>query len=108
MLLPWPRSFSETLRSSETTGALAALHIDHANVGCVNLKRGEYKLALCHFQKALEIARAVKDQISMAKWLHNLSLTYKSMGDPIQAINYELEAERVNRQVAEARASIDE
>ena len=100
--------FSEALRSSEITGALAALHIDHANVGCVHLQRGEYEHALCHFQKALEIARKLEDQISMGKWLRNLSLTHKCLGDSLQALTCELEAERINRQVAEARAaSID-
>jgi len=97
--------FSEALRSSETAGALASVYTDHANIGCVYLRRGEYHIALSHFRKALEIARALGDQISTGKWLHNLSLAYKCMGDTMQATSCDLEAERVNQQVAQARAA---
>jgi len=97
--------FTEALRFSEATGARACMHHDRANIGCVYLQRCEYGTALSHFQKALEIASELGDQISMGKWLRNLSLTYKGMGDPMQAIACELEAESVNRRVAQARAA---
>ncbi len=97
--------FSEALRSSEEAGALASVHTDHANIGAVHLRRGRYEIALSHFQKALEIASGLGDQISTGKWLHNLSLTHKCMGDTMQAMTCALEAERVNQEVAHARAA---
>ncbi len=97
--------FSEALRSSEEAGALASVHTDHANIGAVHLRRGRYEIALSHCQKALEIASGLGDQISTGKWLHNLSLTHKCMGDTMQAMTCALEAERVNQEVAHARAA---
>jgi tetratricopeptide (TPR) repeat protein len=80
------------------------VHTDLANMGCLYLRHGEYAAALSHFQEALDIARQLGDKISIAKWLHNLGFTYARMGNPILAKNYQLEEERMNQQVAAARA----
>jgi tetratricopeptide (TPR) repeat protein len=99
------RYFSEALKSSEAAGGLADMHRDYANIGCVYLRRGEYQSALSHFTKAVEIARGLGDQISIAKWLNNVSLTYRCMGDTARSASYALEAEIVNREIAQARAA---
>jgi len=74
-------------------------------MGALHLCRGEYAAALTHFQEALQIARRLGDKISTAKWLHNLALTYKHMGNPVLAKSCELEKESLDKQVAAARAA---
>lgn len=97
--------FTHALRVSRESGALASLHIDLANMGALHLRRGEYAAAISHFQEALQIARKIGDTISVSKWLKNLSLSYESMGNPELAKSFELESERVNQRVAQARAA---
>lgn len=97
--------FSEALRYSESVNALSGMHTDHANLGAVYLLRGEYRTALAHFQKAMEIARVIGDEISTGKWLYNLSLAYRCLGDTAQSMRCALESERVNLRVAQARAA---
>jgi tetratricopeptide (TPR) repeat protein len=97
--------FSRALDISLRAGAKPSIHIDFANTGNVYLRRGEYSAAIEHYQKALAIARELNDSICIAKWLGNLALTYSRMGSPALAKMYELEAERVNQKVAQARAA---
>jgi tetratricopeptide (TPR) repeat protein len=94
--------FSKALQSSAGT---VSMHTNLANIGCVYLRQGECHTALSYFQKALELARGLGDQISTAKWLRNISLAYKGLGDTMQATSYGLEAEKVEQQVAQARAA---
>src|SRR5262249_31560351 len=92
--------FIHCLKASREAGALASVHIDLANMGALHLSRGEFAAALSHFQEALDIARRLGDKISIAKWLYNVALTYKRMGNPMLAKTYELEKERMDEQVA--------
>lgn len=97
--------FAGALETSRASGALASLHIDLANMGCLLLTRREFAPAIARFQEALDISRKLGDAISTSKWLQNLAVTYTQMGNPILAKNYQLQAERVKEQVAAARAA---
>ncbi|SRR6266436_979584 len=74
--------FSEALKYAQEVGALASQHTDLANIGFVHLSRGEYAAAISDFQRALEIARGLGDEISIGKRLRNLATTYSCMGNP--------------------------
>lgn len=97
--------FAQALQNSQDAGALARHHIDLANMGCLHLRRREHAAALDHFQRAVDIARKLGDSISTGKWLHNLALTYSSMGNPDLAAVYEKEAIAYQKKVAHARAA---
>jgi tetratricopeptide (TPR) repeat protein len=96
--------FTHALRVSRDAGALASLHIDLANMGCLHLRRGEFAAAISHFQEALQIARKLVDEISVSKWLRNLSIAYSQMGNPALSAGFQKQSEEVAKSVETARA----
>ena len=57
-------------------GAKHTYQINLADIGYVYLCGGEYFRAMSHFQAALEIAREIKDPVSIHKWTSNLHIAY--------------------------------
>jgi len=47
-----------------------------ANIGNVYLHRKEYFTAIDYYQRALTLARQIKDQVSVKKWTRNINLAY--------------------------------
>jgi len=47
-----------------------------ANIGNVYLHRRDYLTALSYYQRAISLAREIKDPVSVKKWTYNINLTY--------------------------------
>lgn len=47
-----------------------------ANIGNVYLHRGDYLTAISYYQRALAMAREIKDRVSIKKWTRNINLAY--------------------------------
>lgn len=67
-----------------------------ADIESVYLRRGEFLTAISYYQRALELARKLGDQVSVSKWLRNLSQAYSLLGSPALARGFESEAENLN------------
>jgi tetratricopeptide (TPR) repeat protein len=68
------------LRSAERVnlelGALPNFQVCVANIGNIHCSRGDYLKAIAHYQRALKIARAIKDPVSIQKWSHNIEVAF--------------------------------
>lgn len=60
-------------------GAIPNYQVCVANIGNVYLYRGEYGTAIEHYQRALAMAREIKDPVSIGKWTHNLNIAYSRL-----------------------------
>jgi tetratricopeptide (TPR) repeat protein len=58
------------------SGALHNYQVTVANIGNVYLQRREFFTALSYYEKALGIAREIKDPVSVTKWTYNIRLAY--------------------------------
>lgn len=74
-----------------------------ANIGNVYLYRREFLTAISYYQRALELARELGDQLSIGKWLRNLGQAYAQLGNPALARGFEAEAEIVKNGLAAER-----
>ena len=78
------------------SGATPNYQVCLANIGNVYLYRREFLIAISYYQRALELARQLGDQLSISKWLRNLSQAYSQLGNPELAKGFENEAKQVN------------
>lgn len=62
----------------------------------VYLYRRQFLTAISFYQRALELARQLGDQLSVGKWLRNLAQAYTQLGNPALAKGFEDEAKFVN------------
>lgn len=85
------------------SGAVPNYQVCLANIGNVYLYRREFLTAITYYQRALELARELGDQLSIGKWLHNLAQAYTSLGNPALAKEFENEAKLVNEYLAAER-----
>jgi tetratricopeptide (TPR) repeat protein len=86
-----------------TKGSLSNYQVSLADIGSVHLRRGEFLSAISYYQRALEMARKLGDQVSVGKWLRNLCQAYSLLGSPTLARGFEIEADQVNGRLAEDR-----
>lgn len=85
------------------SGAIPNYQVCLANIGNVYLYRREFLTAISYYQRALELARQLGDQLSIAKWLHNLGQAYTQLGNTAVAEGFEHEAKLVNEQLTAER-----
>jgi len=78
------------------SGATPNYQVCLANIGNVYLYLREFLTAISYYQRALELARQLGDQLSISKWLRNLSQAYSQLGNPELAKGFESEAKQVN------------
>jgi tetratricopeptide (TPR) repeat protein len=64
-------------------GYLVAL----ANIGNVYLHRGDHLTAIEYYRRALELAREIKDPVSIQKWSHNLRLAYARLRQSVDRLD---------------------
>jgi tetratricopeptide (TPR) repeat protein len=50
--------------------------VDLANIGNVYLHRRDYFTALSYYQRAVSLAREIKDPVSVKRWTYDISLAY--------------------------------
>ncbi len=77
-------------------GSLSNYQVSLADIGSVYLRRGDFLIAISYYQRALELARNLGDQVSISKWQRNLSQAYSLLGNPVLACGFESEAESLN------------
>ena len=63
----------------QKNGTVANYQIVLGNIGNVHLHRKEYPTAISYYQRALSIAREIKDPVSIHKWTYNTSLALMRM-----------------------------
>ena len=61
------------------------------NIGTINLEKGNYDKALIYFNKAYDLAKAKESVADKILCLENLTLLYKNLGKPSQALDYSME-----------------
>jgi len=88
--------FQKAERVFVNFGATPNYQVCLANVGNDYLYRREFLTAISYYQRALELARKLGDQLSIAKWLHNLGQAYSELGNAALAKGFEDEAKQVN------------
>jgi len=85
------------------SGATPNYQVCLANIGNVYLCRREFLMAISYYQRALELARQLGDQLSIGKWLRNLGQAYSHLGNAALAQGFEYAAKLVNDRLAEER-----
>lgn len=68
--------FEGAARIDFESGAIHNYQVALANIGNVYLHRRDYFAALSYYEKARDIAREIKDPVSVKKWTYNIRLTY--------------------------------
>lgn len=58
------------------SGSVHNYQVALANIGNVYLHRGDYFTAISYYQRALTLAREIKDPVSIKKWTRNINLAY--------------------------------
>ncbi len=70
----------ELLRAAEKVthdaGYVHNYQVNLANIGNVYLHRGDHLTAISYYERALEVAREIKDPVSIKKWTRNIMLAY--------------------------------
>jgi tetratricopeptide (TPR) repeat protein len=70
----------ELFRKSEhvdySVGWMHSYQVDLANIGNVYLHRRDYFTALSYYQRAVSLAREIKDPVSVKRWTYNINLAY--------------------------------
>jgi tetratricopeptide (TPR) repeat protein len=84
-------------------GSLSNYQVSLADIGGVYLRRREFLTAISYYQRALELARKLGDQLSVSKWLQNLCQAYSLLGNPVLARGFESEAEQLTVLLEEER-----
>jgi tetratricopeptide (TPR) repeat protein len=73
------RLFREAERVNLELGALPSYQVCVANIGNVFYETGDYLKAIAHYERALKIARDIKDPVSVSKWSHNIELAFAKL-----------------------------
>jgi tetratricopeptide (TPR) repeat protein len=60
-----------------------------ANIGNVYLCRGDYLRAIDFYRQALELARQIKDPVSIRKWTNNIRLAYARLQESVNRLDSE-------------------
>jgi tetratricopeptide (TPR) repeat protein len=63
-------------RGNREAGAIHNYQVALANIGNVYLHRRDYFGALSYYQRALSLAREIKDPVSIKRWTRNINLAY--------------------------------
>jgi tetratricopeptide (TPR) repeat protein len=64
------------VRVENQAGHVHNYQVTLANIGNVYLHRCDYFTAIFYYQQALELAREIKDPVSVKKWTYNINLAY--------------------------------
>jgi hypothetical protein len=58
-----------------------------ANIGNVYLHRREHFTAISYYQRAPDLAREIKDAVSVKKWTRNINLAYARIRRSVDEAN---------------------
>jgi len=73
------RLFQDAERVNLELGAMPNYQICVANIGNVFCQQGDYLKAIAHYERALKIAREIKDPVSIRKWTHNIEIAFAKL-----------------------------
>ena len=68
--------FLKAAEVESAAGLIRNYQVSLADIGNVYLERCEYLTALSYYQRALSLARDIKDPVSVKKWTYNINLAY--------------------------------
>jgi tetratricopeptide (TPR) repeat protein len=68
--------FRQAERVNCECGSVHNYQVVLANIGNVYLHRRDYFTAISYYQRALSLAREIKDPVSIKKWTRNINLAY--------------------------------
>jgi tetratricopeptide (TPR) repeat protein len=68
--------FRKAERVNYEAGVIHNYQVVLANIGNVYLHRRDHFTAISYYQRALSLAREIKDPVSIKKWTHNINLAY--------------------------------
>jgi tetratricopeptide (TPR) repeat protein len=68
--------FRNAAQVDHESGAIHYYQVSFANIRNVYLQRRDFFTALSYYGKELNLAREIKDQVSVTKWTYNIRLTY--------------------------------
>jgi tetratricopeptide (TPR) repeat protein len=77
------------LRVQSKAGTVQNYLVVLANIGNVYLYRGDYLTAIAYYRRALELAREIKDPVSIQKWSGNLRLAYARLRQSVDRLDSE-------------------
>jgi tetratricopeptide (TPR) repeat protein len=77
----------DLLRKAEivehAAGTVANYQVTLANIGNVYLYRGDHLVAISYYDRALTLAREIRDPVSIRKWTYNINLAYMRLRSSI-------------------------
>jgi tetratricopeptide (TPR) repeat protein len=75
------------LRINREAGKVQNYQVVLANIGNVHLHRGNHLTAISHYRKALDLAREIKDPVSIEKWSYNIRLAYARLRQAVDQLD---------------------
>jgi tetratricopeptide (TPR) repeat protein len=75
------------LRVQSETGTVQNYLVVLANIGNVYLHRGDYLTAIAYYRRALELAREIKDPVSIQQWSGNIRLAYAHLRQSVDRLD---------------------
>ena len=76
----------KALEENRKAGTVHNYLVVIANIGNVYLHRGDYLTAIDHYRRALELAREIKDPVSIRKWSGNIWLAYAKLRESVDRL----------------------
>jgi len=76
-----------TLRAHGEAGRVQNYLVALANNGNVYLHKGNCLTAIDYFRRALELAREIKDPVSIRKWSGNIRLAYARLRESVDRLD---------------------
>ncbi len=78
--------FQDAERVNLDLGALPSYQVCVANIGNVYYETGDYLKAIGHYERALKIAREIKDPVSVKKWSHNIEMAFARLTEQAKVV----------------------
>lgn len=79
--------FRKAERVNYEAGVVHNYQVVLANIGNVYLHRRDYFTAIRYYQRALSLAREIKDPVSVKKWTRNINLAYARIRHSVDETN---------------------
>jgi len=76
----------KALETHDASGTIKNYLVVLANIGNVYLYRCNYLTAIEYYRRALELAREIKDPVSINKWSHNIRLAYARLRQSVDRL----------------------
>lgn len=75
------------LEMNRKAGAVHNYQVVLANIGNVYLHLGDHLLAIDYYRRALDLAREIKDPVSIEKWSYNIRLGYARLRESVDRLD---------------------